>query len=323
MAGKDRVAGRAVDGAPEKALSYSGPLGQVKGILLSMRPAQWTKNLLLFLPLAFSWSLDGKDPLGEMVLRALAGGVIFCFLSGGVYIINDILDRKGDRAHPRKHRRPVASGELAVATAGTTAVFFMAASMAGAFLMGTGFGVVTAVFLAMNLGYSSYLKRIIIIDVMIVSAGYLLRAVAGALIIDVDPSPWLYTTIGLGALFIVLGKRYSELRTAGSNAATQRGVLEQYSQPFLSQLLGITATATLVAYALYTFTTNTASNVPDDHSMMLTLPFVVFGLFRYLYLVNNTDEAESPELVMLRDKPLVIAVLGWAVTAMVVLAINR
>ena len=323
MAGKDRVADEAVGRVTEKDISPPGPIGIARGILLSMRPTQWTKNLLLFLPLAFSWSLDGTDPVGDVVLRALVGGVIFCLLSGAVYIVNDVLDREGDRAHPRKRRRPIASGELPVATAGTTAGFFMAVSLAGGFLMGTGFGIVCAVFLAMNLGYSSYLKRMIIIDVMIVSAGYLLRAVAGALIIDVDPSPWLYTTIGLGALFIVLGKRYSELRTAGSNAGTQRGVLEQYSQPFLSQLLGITATATLVAYALYTFTTDPASNVPANHSMMLTLPFVVFGLFRYLYLVNHTEEAESPELVMLRDKPLVIAVLAWTATAMVVLAFNR
>ena len=172
----------------------------------------------------------------------------------------------------------------------------------------------------MNLGYSSFLKRMIILDVMVVSAGYLLRVVAGALIIDVTVSPWLYLTIGLGALFIALGKRYSELRAAGSNAASQRSVLGQYTREFLGQLIGISSTATLVAYALYTFT---ASNVPNNHSMMLTVPFVVFGLFRYLYLINQTNEAESPELVIIKDKPLVIDILMWAATAITVLAVTR
>ena len=323
MAGKNRVTDGAVPQVKEKGISYPRAIGIARGTVISMRPVQWTKNLLVFLPLAFSWSLEETGPAGELVLRALAGGLIFCVLSGAVYIINDMLDQQGDRAHPRKRMRPIASGELPLAVAGTTAGLLLAVSLAGSFLMGTGFGIVTAVFLAMNLGYSSYLKNIIIVDVMIVGAGYLLRTVAGALIIDVDPSPWLYTTIGLGALFIVLGKRYSELRAAGSNAANQREVLDQYSQTFLSQTLGMTGTATLVGYALYTFTTDTASNVPANHSMMLTLPFVVFGLFRYLYIVNHTNEAESPELVMLRDKPLVIAVLLWVATAMTVLLLNR
>ena len=172
----------------------------------------------------------------------------------------------------------------------------------------------------MNLAYSSFLKRLMILDVMAVGAGYLMRVVAGALVIDVPVSPWLYTTIGLGALFIALGKRYSELNAAGDNAAVQRSVLEHYSKEFLSQLLSIASTATLVAYALYTFE---AVNVPDNHTLMLTVPFVVFGLFRYLYLVNHTYDAESPELVIIRDKPLVIVVLLWAVTAITILAMNR
>ena len=296
----------------------------VRGAVLSMRPAQWTKSLVLLLPLAFSvneeWLTDEIGiPVG-LFLRAAAGGLIFCALSGAVYIINDIFDRDMDRTHPRKRRRPIASGELSLAAAQATAVILLAASLAGGFLIGTGFGVVGLVFLAMNLGYSSFAKSVIIVDVMMVSAGYLLRVVAGALVIDVTVSPWLYTTIGLGALFIALGKRYSELKAAGSQAPEQRAVLGRYSQEFLGQLISITSTSTLVAYALYTFT---AKNVPDNHSMMLTVPFVIFGLFRYLYLINQTDEAESPELVIVKDRPLVGGILLWAATAITILALAR
>ena len=323
MAGKDQAADQTVGEARGKSPVLPGPLGIARGAFLSMRPVQWTKSLLVFLPLAFSvnerWSTPELDLLDEL-LRVLAGAVIFCALAGAVYIINDVFDRERDRAHPRKRRRPIASGELPIAAAKTIAVIVLAAAIAGSFLMGTDVGIVSVVFLAMNLGYSSFLKRLIIVDVMMVSAGYMLRVVAGAFIIAVPVSPWLYATIGLGALFIGLGKRYTELKVAGLSAASQRPVLGQYSQQLLSQLISITSTSCLLAYALYTFL---AENVPDNRSMMLTVPFMIFGLFRYLYLVNQTDEAESPELVILRDKPLVIDVLLWAATAIIVLALDR
>ena len=319
MAGKDRAADSGVGHG--KGMSPAGAYVLARGAFLSLRPVQWTKSLLVFLPLAFSveerWSPDDLELMGELFWRVAAGGLIFCTLSGAIYIINDIFDRERDRAHPRKRNRPIASGALPLAAAETIAVLLLALSLAGGFLLGLGFGLVVLGFLAMNLGYSAFLKRLIILDVMMVGAGYLLRVVAGALIIDVTVSPWLYTTIGLGALFIALGKRHSELKTAGDSAPTQRAVFEEYSQAFLSQLITITCTATLVAYALYSFT---AANVPTNHSMMLTVPFVMFGLFRYLYLVNQTDKAESPELVIIRDKPLVIAVLLWAATAVAILA---
>ena len=320
MEGKDQSTVRPVRG---KGLVLNGSFPMARAVVLSMRPIQWTKSLLVFLPLAFSlgekWELDDTGLFGELFLRALIGSLIFCALSGAVYLINDIFDRERDRVHPRKRKRPIASGELPLAVARTSAVLLLAGSISSSFIMGTGFGIVSVAFVAMNLGYSSFLKRLIILDVMMVSAGYLIRVVAGALVIDVTVSPWLYTTISLGALFIALGKRYSELKSAKERAAEQRSVLEEYSEPYLSQLITITSTATLVAYALYTFT---ASNVPDDHSMMLTGPFVVFGLFRYLYLVNHTNDAESPELVILKDKPLLIDVLLWAATAILVLALH-
>ncbi len=294
------------------------------GLLWSMRPVQWTKNLVVLLPLAFSinerWDLNDADLIGELVLRVAAGALVFSALSGAVYIVNDSFDRSSDAVHPRKRYRPIASGVVPLAAAQAAALLVMAASIAGGFLLDVGFGIVGAVFLVTNLGYSSYLKRIIILDVMLVAAGYLLRVVAGALIIDVSPSPWLYSTIGVGALFIAVAKRYSELSAAGADAVTQRTVLGEYSQAFLGQLVSITGTAAVVAYALYTFT---ASNVPENHSMMLTIPFVVFGLFRYLYLMNRTGLTESPELVILRDRPLLASVALWAVTSVVILGVDR
>ncbi len=324
MAGKDQAAESSVRQMEGKGVSLAGAFSLGRGATLSMRPVQWTKSLLVFLPLAFSvnerWSSDEMGLLGELLLRALAGGLIFCALSGAVYIINDIFDRERDREHPRKCKRPIASGELPLAAAATTAAVLLALSLTGSFLMGIGFGIVGIAFLAMNLSYSSFLKRVIILDTMVVSAGYLLRVLAGALIIDVTVSPWLYTTIGLGALFIALSKRHSELKAAGTNAPSQRAVLGQYSEEFLGQLVSITSASTLVAYALYTFS---ARNVPPDHSLMLTVPFVVFGLFRYLYLVNHTTDAESPELVIIKDKPLIIDIVLWVATALIILVLNR
>ncbi len=324
MAGKDQAAGPTLRRVKGTGALLPGTYAIAMSAVLAMRPVQWTKSLLVFLPLAFSveerWAWNDTGLLTEFLLRSVEGAVIFCVLSGAVYIVNDIFDREKDRKHPYKHRRPIASGRLPVAVAATIALLLLGLSLAGGFLLDTGFGIVCVVFIAMNLGYSSLLKRIIILDVMLVGVGYLLRVVAGAFVIDVTVSPWLYTTIGLGALFIALGKRYSEIKSAGSNAGDQRVVLDQYSREFLSQLITVTSTATLVTYALYTFT---ARNVPDDHSMMLTVPFVIFGLLRYLYLVNQTNDTESPELVIIKDKPLLIDVLLWAVAAIIILTVSR
>ena len=324
MAGKDDLTDSAITHVDRRGLDVSRAFDVIKGAVIATRPVQWSKSLLVFLPLAFTvgqeWSIRDTDQFGDLFLKALVGAVIFCALAGGVYIINDLFDLERDKAHPRKRLRPIVSGRLPVGAAQVTAALLLSVSLAGGFLMDREFGIVTVVVLVTNFAYSSWLKRLIIIDVMIVGAGYLLRAVAGALIIDVEVSPWLYATIGLGALFIALGKRHSEFRAAGTNASSQRPVLEHYSLGFLNQLISITSTATLVAYALYTFE---AEAVPEDSSMMLTIPFVIFGLFRYLYLVNHTNDAESPEMVIIKDKPLVLAVLLWAATAITVLAVDR
>ncbi len=302
----------------------SGLMSLALNAALSMRPVQWTKSAMVFLPLAFSfneeWSTGDLGRFGELLAATMLGAVAFIALSGAVYLINDIFDRKGDRLHPTKRRRPIASGAMPVGVAIGLASALLVGALAGSYLLDTGLGIVASVFLVLNLAYSSYIKNLVLLDVMIVGSGYLLRVLAGALVIDVEMSPWLYTTIGLGALFIALGKRYSEFKSEEGSPGSQRLVLRKYSDALLSQMITVTSTATMVAYSLYTFS---APNVPANHSMMLTIPFVIFGLFRYLYLINQTSEAESPEMVIIKDPPLVLDVLLWAATTGAVLALGR
>ena len=309
---------------PIAPTNRGGGLGVVKAAVMSTRPVQWTKAIVVFLPLAFSlderWTLDDGGLFVELFLNTLAGAAIFAALAGAVYVVNDLFDRERDRNHPRKRHRPIASGAFPAPAAGGLAALLMAAGLTGAYLLDVGFGVVVSVYVVINVGYSGVLKGIALLDVMLVSAGYILRVVAGAQIIDVTVSPWLYFTIGLGALFIALSKRHSELSASGDNAVSQRSTLDRYTREYLSQLIIITAAATLVAYSLYTFE---AANVPDNHSLMLTIPFVIFGLFRYLWIVNHTTDAESPEWVIVRDKQLVLGLVLWAVAAVTILAVDR
>ena len=293
-------------------------------VLISMRPIQWSKNLLIFLPLVFSvqekWSTDELSVLAQLLAKVSIGAIILCILSGSIYIMNDVFDKVGDSQHPRKQNRPVASGILPVKLAILIAILLMILAIISCFLLNTRFGILATSLVAMNLGYSSFFKNIVILDVLIVGTAYLLRVVGGALLIEVSISPWIYSTVGLGALFIALAKRYSELRSAGTLASNQRAVLGLYSLPFLMQLITVTSTATLVAYSLYTFTSN---NVPNNHSMMLTIPLVIFGLFRYLYLINHTNEAENPEFAIIHDWQLAIVVPTWAVSAIIILIMAR
>ncbi len=306
------------------AVAFPRSLTLAWWVFVSMRPSQWTKNALVFLPLIFSigerWTLESMVDFGYLAVNSIFAFLTLCALSSGVYIINDIFDRKNDRLHPVKRYRPIASGAVPVPVARLVAAGLLAAAFSGGLMMGFGFFMVVLLYLAINLAYCSYLKHIAILDVMALSSGFILRIVAGSLAIDVETSPWLYTTIGLGALFLSLGKRQSELRAAGGNAASQRAVLSQYTPQLLNQLINITAACTLLAYGLYTFS---AANVPENKSMMLTLPFVVFGLFRYMYILNHTNNGEAPNDVMVKDMPLVIGIFLWGVVSVLVLAFNR
>ena len=294
------------------------------GLLVSLRPWQWTKNALIFLPLIFSvgerWSVADPGLLASLLLRSGAAALVMCALSGSVYLINDILDREQDRAHPRKRDRPIASGIVPASMAAMVAAGLSGVGLIAGWFIAPGVAVAALVYLIVNLGYSLRFKHVVIVDVVLLSSGFILRIVAGSIAIDVVTSPWLYTTVGAGALFLVLGKRQSELRARGQAAVLQRTVLAQYSRDLLNQLITIASTSTLMAYSLYTFA---AQNVPENKSMMLTVPFVVFGLFRYLFILERSEDGESPELAIIKDLPLVVNVTLWAVAAFVVLVLNR
>ena len=288
-----------------------------------LRPLQWAKNGLVFLPFLFAvdiaWSVESAGNVPELLLKLVILFLGFCVLSSGVYVFNDLMDRRADRQHPRKRHRPIASGRVGIPAAVALIALLAAAGLAAAWYVGLSLLLVSGVYLAINAVYSLGGKNVVLLDVFSVASGYVIRAVSGALAIDVDPSPWLYTTTGAGALFIVLGRRYAEVRLGGDTADLQRRVLARYSGPFISQLLNISATAALLSYTLYTIE---AENLPDNNAMLFTLPLVALGLFRYLYLLNTSDRAEAPEQLMVRDLPLLGCIIAWLAVSAAVLLLN-
>ncbi|MBI4337995.1 MAG: decaprenyl-phosphate phosphoribosyltransferase [Chloroflexi bacterium] len=300
-------------------------LAMLRALALAARPQQWTKNALLYFAFFFTineqWS--PADPGGAAALlgRVTLGFLVFCLLSSAVYLVNDLVDASRDRQHLRKRHRPIASGALPVPLAVGTAALLGTGGAALSFLLGPWFGGVALLYLALTLAYSFALKRAVLLDVMALSAGYVLRAVAGAVVISAPVSPWLYVITSLGALLIGFAKRRSELALAGADAAlAQREALKDYSLPLLDQLIALVSAATLIAYSLYTFT---APNLPGNHAMMLTIPLVAYGLFRYLYLVYHRNRGEAPEDILLRDGPILAAVALWLGAIVAVLLVFR
>jgi 4-hydroxybenzoate polyprenyltransferase len=295
-----------------------------KRVLMSMRPRQWTKNLIIYFAFFFTidqvWRLDELDEAARLFVRITAAFAIFCLITSAVYLFNDVLDAEKDRHHPKKRYRPIAAGVLAPFLALAIALVLASGGVALALILEPLYALVTLIYLATMIAYSIYLKRLIIIDIMAISSGFVLRAVAGAVVLDVTISPWLYICTTLGALFLGFAKRLNEVVLAGEDGSLQRETLEEYTPRFLEQLISIVAPATLVAYTLYTFT---ADNLPDNNAMMLTIPFVMYGLFRYLYLVHNKNLGESPEQILLTDVPLILNIVLWLATASVVLVAYR
>ena len=307
------------------ARDTNNPAGIAKALLVSARPKQWYKNLVIYLAFFFTideaWSLSADigaalKMFGVITLAFLA----FSAVAGAVYLLNDILDADSDRLHPRKSRRPIASGRLPMQAAWTGTAALAVIGIAGAFALEPLFGAICGVYVAANVAYSMLLKHIVLVDVFIISGGMVLRAVAGAAIMQVPISPWLYLCTALAALLLALIKRRSQLVAAGEEAASQRPALSSYSAESLNQLIIITATASLIAYSLYTFT---APNLPSNNTMMLTIPFVAFGLFRYLILSARSDAGEDPEHLLLGDKPLLVALTLWLASAALILAMFR
>ena len=296
----------------------------IKGLLASMRPRQWTKNIIIYFAFLFTidqaWRADDLDEAALLFLRITAAVSIFCLITSAVYLFNDVLDADNDRNHPKKRYRPIATGTLTPSIALVVAFLMAVSGMALALILEPLYAVVTIIYLATMMAYSVYLKRLVIVDVLVISAGFVLRAVAGAVVLDVTISPWLYICTTLGALFLGFAKRLNEVILAEENAPSQRESLEYYSQPLLEQLIAVVAPATLVSYILYTFT---ADNLPDNNAMMLTIPFVMYGIFRYLYLVYQKNLGESPEQILLTDMPLILNIGLWLVTASGVLLVYR
>jgi 4-hydroxybenzoate polyprenyltransferase len=280
---------------------------------VALRPKQWVKNTFVFAALMFA------QRLGEpgAVARVSAAFGIFCLLSSTVYLINDVADRESDRLHPTKRRRPIASGRISVRTALIAAFLLALVGLGAAVGLGKAFAAVAATYLLMNIAYSLALKKVVVLDVMLVAAGFLLRAWAGAVVIDVAMSHWLVLCTGLVALFLGFVKRRQEIATL-EQAEEQRPILREYSLPFLDQMISIVTASTLLAYSLYTFSPEVTERL-GTHWMGLTIPFVLFGIFRYLYLVHQRGEGDNPTQLVLSDLPLLGTILLWG--AMVVLAL--
>ena len=278
----------------------------VLNLLTSLRPGQWTKNLLVFAGLVFGRRLFDLTA----VAGAAAAFAIFCALSGVVYLINDVVDRESDRRHPLKAQRPIASGALAVPTALGAAAVLGTGALAAAFFLGWRFGVVASVFVALLALYSGLLKQIVIVDVLTIAAGFVLRAAAGAVAIDVVISRWLLVCTILLALFIVLAKRRNEIVLLASGATSHRPTLGEYSPYLLDQMIAVAAAATLVAYIFYTISPETQEKFGTPW-LGLTIPFPLYGIFRYLYLVHQREGGGSPADLLLTDRPLLACVALW------------
>ncbi len=282
-------------------------------IVAGMRPKQWVKNVFVLAPTVFALQLGDPDVL----MRSGLAFAVFCALSSVVYLWNDIADREADRKHPVKRHRPIASGALGVPLAVAVSFLLLGGALGGAWWLDGGFLAVGVTYLLMNVLYSGWLKKVVIIDVMIVASGFLLRAIGGGLAVGVAISQWLVLCTGLISLFLGFVKRRQEIVALDGNTE-QRPTLAHYSVPFLDQMISIVTASTVLAYCLYAFSPEVAEKLGTDW-MGLTIPFVLFGIFRYLYLVHQQGEGENPAALVLKDLPLMLNVLAWGGTAVLVL----
>jgi 4-hydroxybenzoate polyprenyltransferase len=278
-------------------------------LLLSLRPGQWTKNLLVFAGLLFGRQLT--DPVA--VARASAAFAVFCVLSGVVYLVNDVSDRDTDRQHPLKARRPIASGALPVPVAIASAIVLAVLALISAFMLGWPFFIVATIYLVLQTLYSGPLKHIVIIDVLTIAIGFVLRAVAGAVVVNVDISHWLLVCTILLALFISLVKRRHELVLLAGGATSHRPILGEYSPYLLDQMIAVVTASTLISYIFYTISPETEEKF-GTHWLGLTIPFPLYGIFRYLYLVHQREGGGSPADLLITDRPLLVCVTLWALS---------
>jgi 4-hydroxybenzoate polyprenyltransferase len=297
---------------------------ELRALLRALRPKQWLKNGLVALAFIFSirqaWLPRQPDSWLPLVLQTALAFVAFCMVSSAEYLINDLRDIQADRLHPRKRRRPLAAGTLHPAVAVLATAVLGLGGLALGVALNWRFGIVLGVYAVCTLAYSYRLKHLVIVDVMMIAIGFVLRAAGGAVVIGVPISPWLYLCTMLGALFIAISKRRHELLLLGDQSGSHRLALDDYTPLLLDQMTSIVTAATIVAYSLYTVT---AENLPTNHAMLITIPFVLYGVFRYLFLVYARDEGGSPEDLLLRDRPLLIDIGLWLLSAAAVLWIFR
>lgn len=286
---------------------------QLQYILKTMRPKQWLKNVFVFAALVF----DGQLISPASLLITLTAALLFCLASSLVYIINDLADIKSDRQHPTKQHRPLASGQLSQRTAIITAIILGLITFPIAFILDLGLGLIVLSYFILMLAYSLWFKHVPLIDVMIIAAGFVLRVAAGLVIIETKLfSPWLFVATVFLALFIGLGKRRAEIELLDTDASSHRRVLDGYSLELLDQLLTIVLSTTLMTYCLYTFS---AADLPGNYVMMLTIPFVIYGLFRYLYLVRIEHSGGAPEDIVITDRPMQATIALWGLTVLLIL----
>jgi len=278
-----------------------------------MRPRQWPKNGFVFVALLFDRKIF--DPAS--VLAVLGAFVLLCLMSGAVYLMNDLADVESDRLHPTKRNRPLASGRLNPRVAGVASFLFAAISLAAGYLLSPELAVILLLYLVAQIAYTFRLKHLVLLDVLTIAAGFVLRIAAGVAVIEVERfSPWLYVFGGFLALFMALGKRRAELVLLGGDASNHRAILEDYNLDLIDRLQGIVTTSAVVAYSLYTFL---AEGLPENHAMMLSIPFVLYGIFRYLYLIHVRGEGGAPEEILLRDRPLQVTLVLYGIVVFVAL----
>jgi 4-hydroxybenzoate polyprenyltransferase len=301
--------------APLKALWITIP-APVRGLIRTMRPKQWPKNGFVFAGIMFDQQLDRADSLA----RVLVAFGLLCMCASTIYLINDVVDIDRDRLHPKKRNRPLPSGQLPVAWAKTAAVILPIIALAISVAFSLELTAVLVGYLVLHIAYSLWLKNIVLLDVFAIAAGFVLRVVAGIVVIKVTNfSPWLYVCAGLLALFLAVGKRRQELLLLEDSAENHRITYKDYNLPLLDDMLRMVTTGCVLTYMLYTIEAPTIRS--NGHDMLLTIPFVVYGIFRYLYLIHVRGEGSAPDELLFKDMPLLVAVLLWILSVGLILYI--
>jgi len=290
----------------------------LRGLLRTMRPKQWSKNVFIFAAVVFDSKMFVPGPFFSTPLgKSILGFGLLCLMSSAVYILNDIVDVEADRQHPKKKNRPIRSGQLPIPVAILAAIILPLVILPLSFWLDSIFGIIVALYGLINVAYSFKLKHVVIIDVLILASGFVLRVGAGVPLVQTQRfSPWMFVCMALLALFLGFSKRRQEIMLLKDGAVNSRAILEEYNLEFLDGMLNVIMASTIVAYSFYTFQ---AEGLPPNHAMMLTIPFVLYGIFRYLYLVHVRGEIAPPDEVVFKDRPMQIDLALWALSVILIL----